>query len=194
MEKKGLAAALLLTGLTLSCSVRNPYIDVIQGNYYYGRGLYQSAVVAYLRALEQKTHSQWVRYNLGNVYHSLGESEAAAAMWEEASATDNDELRFHIAFNRGTLMYELGRYKEAYEEFKRAVQLRPSSVETKVNLELSLRKMGGAAAPSSQKRDRPQEDRRREDPDRILDYVRKKETNRWAASEQWDSSGDQDDW
>ena len=150
--------------------------------------------MAYLRALEQKTHSQWVRYNLGNVYHSLGESEAAAAMWEEASATDNDELRFHIAFNRGTLMYELGRYKEAYEEFKRAVQLRPSSVETKVNLELSLRKMGGAAAPSSQKRDRPQEDRRREDPDRILDYVRKKETNRWAASEQWDSSGDQDDW
>ncbi len=194
MEKRRLAAVLLLGGLFVSCSARNAYVDVIQGNYYYGRGLYQSAVVAYLRALETGTHPEWVEYNLGNVYHSLGETDAAASMWEKASATGNDELRFHIAFNRGTLMYELGRYREAYEEFKFALQLRSASVEAKVNLELALRKMAGAAAPPSPGRDRPPEDRRREDPDRILDYVKKKETTRWAASEKWDASGDREDW
>lgn len=194
METRRLAFVVGFSMLFLSCNIRNMYLDVIRGNYYYGRGLYQSAVVSYLRALDADKHREWVEYNLGNVYHSLGETDAAASMWENASETRDGPLQYHIAFNRGTLNYEMGKYREAYDEFKRALQLRPSNVETKINLELSLRKMGGGAGSLPQIRDQPSRDGKNEDPERILDYVKKKETTRWTATEEMDSADDREDW
>jgi tetratricopeptide (TPR) repeat protein len=196
MEKKGVAliAAALALPVFFSCDTRNAYVDVIKGNYFYGRGLYQSAVVEYLNALEEGRHKEWINYNLGNVYLSLGETDAAADIWEKASESRDPALLFNIAFNKGALLYELGKYREAYDEFKQALELNSAHVGAKINLELSLKKMGTGAGPFPPNRDQEETEKKREDPERILDYIKKKETTRWTASNQIDSDSDGDDW
>jgi tetratricopeptide (TPR) repeat protein len=183
----------LIFSLYLSgCGIRNTYIDVIQGNYYYGRGLYQAAIVSYMRALESGKHREWVEYNLGNAYQSLGEVEAAVSVWDKAAETQDPALLFHIAFNKGSLYYELGKYREAYDEFKQALRLDPSALDAKINLELSLRKMNsGGGGPSPQSRSGA--DAAAEDPGRILDYIKKKETTKWTASDD-SAAADSGDW
>jgi tetratricopeptide (TPR) repeat protein len=196
MEKKGvgLVFAVLVAAVFLSCGTRNAYVDVLKGNYYFGRGMYQSAVVEYLNALEDVEHKDWIKYNLGNVYFSLGETDAAAEIWANASESRDPVLLFNIAFNKGTLLYELGKYREAFEEFKKALQLDSTHLGAKINLELSLRKMGTGAGLLPPVRDKGKIDRKREDPERILDYIKKKETTRWTASNQIDSDSEGDDW
>ena len=183
-----LCAVILLCG---GCGIRSVYVDVIEGNYSYGRGQYQEAIVSYMRALGSEKYTEWVEYNLGNAYHSLGENVAAAAVWEKAGLTENPDLLFHIAYNKGCLYYEMGRYREACGEFRQALRLVPSAIDAKINLELSLRKMsGGGGSPPQGKGSL---DPAGEDPGRILDYVRRKEGTRWTATDEIDSS-DSEDW
>ena len=188
---KYLGGFFLILLLFSSCGQKNAYIEVVKGNYYFGRGMYQASVLSYLDALKEGTRTAWIRYNLGNVYHSLGETDAALGMWKEAEAEQDHELLFAISFNRGTLLYELGKYREAYEEFRHALEIDPARIEAKVNLELSLKKIGGGG-PSSQSRD-DQSVKRRDDPDRVLDYVKKKEATRWKASDKLNLSDGKDD-
>ena len=176
--------------LLAGCDAAGVYRDVIQGNYHYGRGNYQQAIVSYLRALESGKHTAWVEYNLGNAYYSLGETQGALAMWEKAGLTQDPALRFHIAYNTGCLYYELGKYREAYGEFRYALRLEPSAVDAKINLELSLRKMasGGEPPPAAKSKSHGPGD----DGGRILDYIKRKEGTKWTASESIDDASDED--
>ncbi|MDR1626011.1 MAG: tetratricopeptide repeat protein [Spirochaetia bacterium] len=173
------------------CEIRNVYLDVIQGQYHYGRGQYQEAIVSYMRALESGKHTPWVEYNLGNAYHSLGEVEAAAAIWDRAAETTDPRLQFHLAYNKGSLYYEMGKYREAYEEFKHALRLEPSAVDAKINLELSLRKMNSGGGSQTPGTGGPPP--AGEDTGRILDYVKRREGTKWKASDEI-SQPDRDDW
>jgi tetratricopeptide (TPR) repeat protein len=172
------------------CGLRGVYGDVIQGNYRYGRGRYQEAIVFYMRALEAGSSAGWIQYNLGAAYYSLGEVEAAAAVWSQAELTEDPALQFHIAYNKGCLYYQMGKYREAYQEFRQALGFEPSAMDAKINLELSLRKMnsGGREPPAGKSGPRPAA----EDPGRILDYVKRKEGTKWTATDEIDSSGEED--
>jgi tetratricopeptide (TPR) repeat protein len=176
------SVVLFLTG----CSFNSPYIAVVHGNYSYDRGDYQQAVVKYLEARESGEHTEWISYNMGNVYHSLGEISAALQLWEEAEASGETELRFAISFNRGVLHYQQGRYREAYDSFKAALVLNNRSLEAKRNLELSLLKIqaGGNLDRTQPAGDTLQTQDRELDADsaRVLEYVRRKEGNRWTAT------------
>jgi tetratricopeptide (TPR) repeat protein len=196
MEKKvsgfrNFRARFLLFIVCLSgCEIPNVYLDVIQGQYHYGRGQYQEAIVSYMRSLESDTYAHWVQYNLGNAYHSLGEVEAAASIWDKAAQTTDRFLQFHVAYNKGSLYYEMGKYQEAYEEFKHALRLDPSAVDAKINLELSLRKMNSGGGGQPQTGGPPPAG---EDTGRILDYVKRREGTKWKASEEISHPG-VDDW
>jgi tetratricopeptide (TPR) repeat protein len=191
-KSRKVALSFFLLTLCLSgCGMRNVYLDVIQGNYYSGRGQYQEAIVSYMRAFETGKHTDWVEYNLGNAYYSLGEIEAAASVWDKAAETQDPRLQFHLAYNKGSLYYEMGKYREAYEEFKHALRLEPSAMDAKINLELSLRKMNSAGGNPAQGNNAPQP--AGEDSGRILDYVKRKEGTKWKASDEI-SSPEKDDW
>ena len=190
MEKSLIRCLPFFAVLLAGCGMNNVYVDVIQGNYHYGRGHYQQAIVSYLRALETEKHTEWVEYNLGNAYHSLGETEAALAVWETAGLTQAPALQFHIAYNKGCLYYELGKYREAYGEFRHALRLRPSAVDAKINLELSLRKMASGGDPASQTK--IGSIGAGDESGRILDYVRRKEGTKWTATGSIDDHNSED--
>jgi Ca-activated chloride channel homolog len=179
-----------------SCGAVEPHFSAGMGNYAYSRGDFQKANIYYLRAYESGTYQEWIAYNLGNVYAALGEYEAAAAEWGKGLSSENEDLLFHLSFNRGVLAYEQAGYEEAFDLFKRALLLRPSSMEAKINLEHTLDKLEGRNPAMGKSREaRPIEERQVEDDvDRMLEYIRRKEAHRWAPADEEEKKRDSRDW
>ncbi|AFG38562.1 tetratricopeptide repeat protein [Spirochaeta africana] len=177
-----LASVVLLS----SCALGEPHLSVFQGNYAFGRGDFQAATVSYLRALSHDSHTDIIQYNLGNVYHALGEADAATDAWETALTAESTEVQFAVHFNRGVLMYESGRYQESYRAFRDAVRINPRSVDAKLNLELAYERMSSTSAvrgdtaesASAPSRELGAEDRR------ILEFIRRREVQSWDRPQQ----------
>lgn len=191
---------LILFGAMLtSCGQDIPQLRVIRGNYNVSRGDYQMAIVDYLRARGESEYDPWIAYNLGNVYHFLGEAEAAVEQWNRAQNVDVRDLQFGAAFNRGVYLFEQGRYDEALSQFRFALTVNPSSMDAKRNFETTLERIESGAGLT---RDGISESEEGEDQSqtpestatRMLDYVRRKEEQRWRANAEQDGPGEARDW
>ena len=188
----------LCIGLT-SCSNSEPHISVFLGNQDYIKGEFQSSTIHYLKSLSQNQgkFDQWIHYNLGNVYFALGEREGAEEQWLHAVESESAALRFSTLFNLGVYYYEEGRYEEAYGSFKQALEIDPDQVEAKKNLELSLENMESQdnlperEEVTQKERPLPDEDYT----ERVLDYVKRKEEQRWYSVEEKPADDQQlNDW
>jgi Ca-activated chloride channel family protein len=135
------------TLLLASCSAGRSYLTVAQGNYAYDRGSYQQATVDYLEAQKSGSFPDWVAYDLGNVYHALGEPDGASAEWTKAEKAADPRVVLATLFNEGVLDFELGRYRDAYDRFKKVLEITPEDIDAKVNLELAFAKMTTKEVP-----------------------------------------------
>jgi len=192
MASVGAAAVAALSAVLLSCS--SPTVQVLLGNYRQSKGEYPRATVNYFRAVESGRHQAVIRYDLGNVYRSLGEVEAAAevlvAAFEEGKRR---ELRFRSAFNLGCISFQENDFHAAVSHFSEALRIDPNDWDAKVNLELSLAKLpGGSEVPEAVEQPRPQplEDSFRE----VLDIVRKREELIWQSVNVEEAASDGRDW
>jgi len=171
------AGNILLLLMLSSCSPIQSYVKVIEGNYAFSRGEYKEANLVYVESLKAAQYSDRLLYNLGNVYHSLGESEAAVEEWQSSVEASRDpELLFRIAFNRGVIQYERGNYQNAYNHFREALRLNPEDLEAKANLEYCLRKLNLSEEEQNARvsTDTPQDSEDvSEDAGRILEYVKR---------------------
>jgi len=172
--------AAVLIMLFSSCGQAQLYLQVLNGNYEYSRGDYKESNFTYIQALEHALYTERIAYNLGNIYHSLGETDAALEEWSRASTEQDDSILIaRIAFNRGVLYYELGNYQEAYSEFRKVLSIDPDDVEAKANLEYCLRKLNLGQRPQEMKQESDEggeEQQLSEDGKRILEYVRRSAT------------------
>ena len=136
-----LALLLLFLILFTSCDEAAAAYRVAQGNYSYARGSYQKANLNYFMAEEKNAEPEIIEFNLGTVFYALGEAESAGELWKGVVPGENQELAFRLIYNQGILQYRDGAYHEAYGNFKKALQIDPSSMEAKINLEHSFAKM-----------------------------------------------------
>ena len=142
MEKYFLTGVILVFLLIISsCSNSQVYIDVIEGNYAFSRGEYQEANLAYLNVKEVDPYSEYISYNLGNVYYALGEIDSAFEEWRSIDDKAKTEITVRGLFNTGVLLFELSRYEEAYKTFRDVLELEPSHINAKINLEYCIQKM-----------------------------------------------------
>jgi len=196
MEKRLLKGLILLlfTLLFSSCNGLEPGLSVLAGNYNYQVGEFQQATIKYVKGLEKGRFTEWIYYNMGNVYFSLGEGEAALDVWTNVDTVEDRDLRYRLNFNKGVLFYQLGRYDEAYDLFKEALKSDPASIDAKINLELTLGKLAAPAvqkspgnAPGETESVNPAETRR------MLEYIRRKEGELWFSSEK-EKENYREDW
>ena len=171
---------ILLALSAASCRNSAPMVRVLAGNMAHGRGQYQRAILHYLAAEKHPgSAADTVHYNLGNIYYALGEGEAALRSWARAeNSTENVETLFRVAFNRGVLYYQWGRFEESYRSFRRALVLKPSDMDTKINLEDSLSRIRTELTAPGDTASSPL--RGDEGARRLLDYVRRKEAVDWS--------------
>ena len=186
--------------LLVSCNAYFPHLRVIRANYNVSRGEYQPAIVDYLRAQEAQEYEPWLSYNLGTVYHYLGESGAANDRWESAREADVDDLTFGASFNRGVFLFEQGRYQDAFREFRFALQVNPASRAAKTNLELTLERieagseLDGEGSRSGDGGGSTTTGGNDDGATRMLDYVRRKEEQRWRANSEPAPAAEARDW
>jgi len=169
--------SLLLGG----CERYSAHARVLRANYSVSRGDYQSAIVDYLRAAEVSEYEPWLSYNLGNVYHSLGESQVALEMWSTAQEAQVGDLLFGSAFNRGVFYFEQGRYDRAVEQFRFALRVDGTDLDTKRNLELSIERLRAETEFSSNSATGERQVTSGSG-GRILDYIRRKEEQQWRSN------------
>ena len=167
---------------------------LIKGNQYYLDGRYQEAQMAYLKALELNMYEEWVRYNLGNVYYALGERRAALEEWDRAQGSVDSRLRFKVLFNKGVLALEEENWREGEKLFIRALELDPTSYSAKVNLEYATQKIASAQTQASKLQTSPRPQKLDEEGERLLHYIRQKESNRWIASDRLAVEESAEDW
>lgn len=185
---------LALTAVLNGCSQAAPAFYVLAGNYRYEQGRYQDAVSNYFSALEYGVQENAVFYNLGAAYNALGESYPALEMWSLSEKEGPKELKSRSLLNQGTVYYSMGRYDQAVEAFKRALEINASDLNAKINLELALNKRkeaqdsAASSAPSEAKRQSDQQ------VNRTLDYLRRRESFFWGRAEEevWDK--EENDW
>jgi tetratricopeptide (TPR) repeat protein len=166
-----------------SCNYVEPGLQVFWGNYNSDQGNFQKANLAYLNSLDKGELNMLIHYNLGNTYYRLGESESAIIRWDKVKATEVD-IQFRLVFNRGVYFYEKGNYLEAARAFKRAVLLNSSSLDAKVNLELSLNRVNTGYERRSDQNNDVQDDSLFDDTERLLNYLKRRETFAWESSDE----------
>ncbi len=155
---------------------------VLSGNFANNLGQYQKAILRYLGAEEEMTAGlDIVYYNLGNVYYSLGESEAALHTWSLAEKeTDDVEVLFRIAFNRGLVYFNWGHYEEASQSFKWALRYNPADIDSKINLEDSLSHVRSEIPKPAEKREISTPT---VSDNLLLEYIKRKEADVWTSPE-----------
>jgi len=199
-----LCSIVLLAG----CSQIPPAMRVMRGNVSYNRGAFQNALVHYLSTEEASEDRGWLMFNIGNVYYAMGEQEAALRAWDEARSTlsgterrafqNRETLLVHAAsYNRGVLYYQRGQYRDALAEFRYALEVNNRSLAAKTNLELTLLRLESSEQAEQVERS-GQSDGEDASADsstlRILDYVRRKEAERWVANREQAEQVDSRDW
>jgi tetratricopeptide (TPR) repeat protein len=124
---------------------------VIRGNRLHERGRYEEAAAAYLSLDAEgqgQRFSEVINFDLANVYARLGEYPAAAALYDELRKSGEPRLCAASWYNEGLILYEKGRYAEAYRAFRAALAIDPRDADARRNLELAWRDwQRHAAAP-----------------------------------------------
>lgn len=171
---------------TSSCKRLLESSTIIAGNQKFRSGDYQDAIIDYLKGLDSETNKDYFYYNLGNVYSSLGESPSAFSVWNLADGRANAALKFSLLYNGGVLEYQEGDYEVAYNQFRQALILVPTSIKAKINLELSLNKMSAANYNQAQESygDETGFEGATDETTRILEYVKQKEAMTWGVNQQ----------
>jgi len=187
---------LVISFVSLSCSNSSMYIDVIEGNYAFSRGEYQEANLDYLNVRGKKMYNDYISYNLGNVYYALGEVNSAFKEWESVNEDMESKISIQTYFNTGVLLFELSRYEDAYQMFRNILEFDPSNINAKINLEYSIQKMNFSRENSIKQPEEVFENNHETyDVSRVLDFVKRKESNIWKSTENpHTNSSNQEDW
>ncbi|MDA3810990.1 MAG: tetratricopeptide repeat protein [Spirochaetaceae bacterium] len=185
MEKRFLKYFLIILFPLIfsSCNALEPGLSILVGNYSYQIGEFQQSTINYLNGLETGRYTEWIYYNMGNVYFSLGEGGAAIDVWANVESAEDPELRFRLNFNKGVLFYQLGKYNESYLFFKEALKANPSSLDAKINLELTLGKLAAPAVENSTGSGEQVNSINPADTERMLEYIKRKEGELWFSTE-----------
>ena len=198
MEKHGIKILFFLVISSFlflaSCSSPLPYLHILEGNFYYYRGDYERATANYMRELNSGNSEDWILYNLGNVYFALGESQAAIDKFKKVSSAGSAELFFRSQYNLGVIYYQLADYERSYHYFINALELKPSDIDSKLNLEYSLRKLRSSIAVQNKKVEKEKTPGLKDSALRLLEYIHSREEYIWESRKVQPSQSSTQDW
>ena len=144
VKKAPLVLMCLLLTLSGCSSWKKEQGTVLLGSYYWSRHDYQKAAAAFLAAAEraEQVHSEelsnYALYALGASYLMQDENAAALAKFDQIAPDAPDPLLYALRYNKGIIAYRAGDFAAAADCFKSALAVDGTSLDAKVNLELSL--------------------------------------------------------
>ena len=135
---------LVLAGLSLFTGCSSNTTKMLKGAYAFNQKQYSHAVSCYLDvAADAREKNDWTVYNyslfdLGTAYSKLEENEAAMEKYAQIGDNAPDAVRYAAYYNAGIIAHKNGRFEEATGFFRKALEIDSSSIEAKINMELSI--------------------------------------------------------
>ena len=163
-------------------SYYSPIFNVLIGNNNYSQGEYGRAIINYIKARDDN-NSPYIGYNLGNVYFALGEIDPALITLAESAEVYDKNLLYKVNYNLGNIFYELGKYESAVSYFIKSLQANPDSVNAKINLELSIKRLLASSRDSFEQVTGSEENILNEESREVLDIVQNKEDQIWKLNQ-----------
>lgn len=160
--------------------------SILEGTFFWHQGKYQKAISGFMEAMDTASASsqevllQYSTYGLATTYIMQGETEAALGRLQEISPDAPESLAFSALYNSGVISYNKGNYQEAATLFRRALEIDGSSLDAKINLELSLGQDTRQGSSASQElipaQETPSDDLVGST---LFSLIRKQEEDRW---------------
>ncbi len=160
---KGITLTLMISLFILvpgkSAFAKSPHNLVKKGNKQVVEGQLDSAMVKYLEArAEMDTTLPEILYNLGGVYARKGNSGRADTLFRSLPPEASPELLARAAYNRGKTLADAEQYDQAVKSFIQSLQLDPHDMDSKINLEMALRKLQQQQQQQQQNQDQQDQD------------------------------------
>ena len=136
-----LFAGLAVLGALISVGVAggSPYREMKQGADAYKNRQYQGSLDHFLKAQMESPDDLKVRFNLASVQYQTGRYDEAARAFKTVVMQSHDpKLRQKAIYNLGNTFFRQGNLEAAVDFYRRAVDLDPSDLEAKQNLEFVL--------------------------------------------------------
>ena len=145
INRKSTLVLLSLTSmLFISCSASlKDSKAILDSTWSWYQGNYNDATEGFITTIsEADTNNkdylkQYALYGLSVTYLMQNETEASLDRISQISKDAPEKIRFASLYNSGIIQQRKGNYREATEFFKKALLVEPSSVDAKINLELS---------------------------------------------------------
>lgn len=135
---------LILALLLVPCAAAAEPLDAAarQGVAHYNRQEYQQATNKFLESQTQKPDHPEISYNLGNSDYRLGKYESALESYAKTIAESSDAvLKQKSLYNSGNAWYQLGDLDRAIGFYTQALELDPSDIDSKFNLEFTRKRL-----------------------------------------------------
>ncbi len=111
---------------------------VEKGNKALGANEYEVAEKAYKKAAEKSPGDQRIQHNQGLLAYAEEKFDEAVDLFDQASKSENPELKSSSLYNRGCAYMQSGELDKAAESFIGALKIDPDDEDAKVNLEMVL--------------------------------------------------------
>ncbi len=166
-------------------------MTVLNSTLQWHRKQYQKATAGYLEVLENSraagdtTTAQYGLYGLATSYIMQNEQDAALERFKEVVPDAPAEILFSAAYNAGVIEYQKGNFEQAAFCFKTALLQDSTSVDAKINLELSLRQNATGKTDAAKQEMIPVSEAEHESAlnDVIFSVIKESEQNRWSSPE-----------
>jgi len=133
--------------ILISFSVFTAWIDpfndkVSEGNSNYNSGKFSEALNSYKEAEKyspDESRKNMLEFNRGNADFKMNNPESALGRYRNSLNSGNAEVQKKALYNAGTVYMNMGKKKEAADNFIKALQIDPSYEKAKKNLEYLLK-------------------------------------------------------
>ncbi|UTC82194.1 tetratricopeptide repeat protein [Treponema denticola] len=125
-------------------------------------------------------------FAIGSIYLMQNEDASALSRFEKINENTDKNLDSYIYYQKGIIAFKNHEYEKAVRLFKKSLELKPDSVDAKINFELSMRyqKKQKEKLPNS-KRAAVIENKEADLLEKtILNLIRQKEKEQWQKKEQ----------
>ena len=125
-------------------------------------------------------------FAIGSIYLMQNEDASALSRFEAINENADKNLDSYIYYQKGIIAFKNHEYENAIKFFKKSLELKPDSVDAKINFELSMRyqKKEKEKLPNSKSAAVIENKEADLSEKTILNLIRKKEKEQWQKKEQ----------
>ena len=188
-QKKTLGMLVAVMTLFTSCS--SDTMEIVSGNASFMQQKFRHAVSCYLKVAERAKESgnnvslNYALYNLGTAYYMLGEDQAALDRYTQIKEDAPDSVKYYAYYNAGIIAHKNNQFQQAFDFFKKALEVDSTSIEAKINMELSLQQTE-VNVQQAQSQTIPASEEKIPAPDMekaVFERIKENDQNQWKNSE-----------